>query len=169
MAIDGHFLLLVIPLSLPLLSSLYKSRAPPSSLPPRARSHSPRSLFLSLALTGTKPEPRHLTEASPFPTAPVVHNLGRTTSALADRALPRRGPPCSQALAQGRRRPFCVLALRNSENYFCIFCITNVCRSDSKTLCATLRCISVFVNKPRNNILTGARICISKINYVINQ
>jgi hypothetical protein len=33
-----------------------------------------------------------------------------------------------------------------------------------KTLCATLRCIRVVVNKPHNNILTGARICISKIN-----
>jgi hypothetical protein len=64
-------------------------------------------------------------------------------------------PPCTQALAQSRRKLFCVLALQISENYFCIFCITNVCKRDPKTLCATLQFICVIVNKPHNNILIG--------------
>jgi hypothetical protein len=155
MAMADHFLLsLSSPLSI-------NRTGPSSSLPPRARPH---SLTLSLARALAWP-PRLASTFVPRPDSPPIAPV----------PYPPRPPspsPCSpsspsaQALAQGRRWPFCVLALRISKNYFCIFCITNVCKSNSKNLCATLRCIRVVVKKPRNNILTGAQIYISKINYV---
>jgi hypothetical protein len=132
-------------LSLSLSLSLYKRPSFSLSLPPQAFSLSftpkahPRSPSTGAAprLAGAVPH----TPIEPLPCSPARPSLPCSPN-----------PPCTRTRAQGRRKLFCVLALRISQNYFCIFCITNVCKSDSKTLCATLQFICVVVNKPHNEI-----------------
>jgi hypothetical protein len=138
-----------------LSSPLSRSISRPPELPPSPYLSSLSLLALSL-LRPRSPEPCHLAGALPVPAAPVVRIPSRTTRALGrTRARlarspppPRRAPPYSQALAQGRIRPFCVLAPQFSRNYSCIFCSTNVSKRSPKILCATPRSIHVIWNQP---------------------
>jgi hypothetical protein len=93
----GHHFLLPAPLSLP---SLYKSRAPSSSLHPEARSHSPHSLLRSRS-----PEPRwsrrHRAGARPRSTltttlTPQLYSRAPTIEPLLT--------PCSAHRREARRR-----------------------------------------------------------------
>jgi hypothetical protein len=154
----------------PLLSPsppLSINRTHPSSSPSSSSLSFPHSLPPRVVVVLPEPCParrRRRAEARPrSPVRPLGHAPSRRTiRALLTRTPCSPSPPCTRASAQGRRRSFCVLALRNSENYFCIFCIKNVCKIDSRTLCATLRCVRVIVNKPRNNILTVREFIFQK-------
>jgi hypothetical protein len=130
------------PFSLPPLPALSSPIAP--SLSPSLSCHcSPFTGALRASPSAPTPSsrPSHSVVTPAIPPLPL--SLVRPTTP------PHWALPCTWGRAQGRRKPFCILVLRFSVNYSCIFCSTNVFKRSPKILRATPRGIRVIVNQPR--------------------